>query len=140
MTQVFPQILFPLDHVGIAVTDLDAEILRHQNQFGHSLVHREKVLSHGVEVAFLALGTTEIELLTPISAGGPLKNFLEKKGPGLHHLCYRVENIEAELQRLAASGVQLIDKTPRAGSRQTLIAFLHPKSTGGVLTELCQRM
>lgn len=127
-----------LDHVGIAVHDIDAALLEYRTQFGFSVDSREVIESQRVEVAFIRLPNTLIELLAPQDESSPLAKFLAKRGPGMHHLCYRVDNIEAELTRLIQAGVEVIDKVPRPGAHHTRIAFLHPKSTGGVLTELCE--
>lgn len=127
-----------LDHVGIAVENLEAAISRYKTLYGFELDLREKVPTQQVEVAFLKLANTKIELLAPTSPESTLAKFLKNKGPGLHHICYEVKDIKAELAKLKAKGVELIDQTPRPGAHKTLIAFLHPKSTSGVLTELCQ--
>ena len=127
-----------LDHVGIAVENLDLAIADYLSKFGFKLELREKVASQKVELAFLKLDNTKIELLTPTSPESTLRKFLDSRGPGLHHICYEVADIVAELKRLKDLGLKLIDETPRAGAHNTLIAFLHPKSTAGVLTELCQ--
>jgi methylmalonyl-CoA/ethylmalonyl-CoA epimerase len=130
--------MWPLDHVGIAVRSIDEALLEYRNNFGFALDSREEVRSQGVEVAFIKLPNTLIELLAPLHEESTLAKFIQKRGPGLHHLCYRVDDIEHELARLLAAGVHLIDKIPRSGAHRTRIAFLHPKSTGGVLTELCE--
>ena len=127
-----------LDHVGIAVENLDLAIADYLSKFGFKLELREKVASQKVELAFLKLDNTKIELLTPTSPESTLRKFLDTRGPGLHHICYEVDDIVAELKRFKDLGLKLIDETPRAGAHNTLIAFLHPKSTAGVLTELCQ--
>lgn len=127
-----------LDHIGIAVLNLDEGIKLYKAQFGLQLDLRETVESQQVEVAFLKLANTKLELLAPLSDKSTLSQFLQKRGPGLHHLCYRVNDIRAELARCEAQGMTLIDKQPRPGAHHTLIAFIHPKSCGGVLTELCQ--
>lgn len=130
--------MLPLDHVGIAVSNLDAALEEHRKHFGFQLDSREVVESQKVEIAFIRLPNTLIELLAPTDDTSPLARFLAKRGPGLHHLCYRVDDIVAELDRLAASGVELIDRAPRSGAHGTRIAFLHPRSMGGVLVELCE--
>ena len=127
-----------LDHVGVAVADIEAAIREYETNFGFTLELREELPDHGVRVAFLNLGNTSIELLSPLGNAGALQKFMDSHGPGLHHVCYRVEDIKLELKRLEGSGVRLIDKVPRPGARHTLVAFLHPKSLGGVLTEICQ--
>jgi len=130
--------MWPLDHVGIAVHDIDAALEEYRSQFGFTVDSREIIQSQRVEVAFIRLPNTLIELLAPQDESSPLEKFLAKRGPGMHHLCYRVENIERELARLIQAGVTVIDTVPRPGAHHTRIAFLHPKSTGGVLTELCE--
>jgi len=130
--------MWPLDHVGIAVHDLDSALEEYSRNFGFTLDSREIIVSQRVEVAFIRLPNTLVELLAPQVEGSPLSKFLAKRDPGMHHLCYRVGNIEDELARLTATGVELIDKAPRPGAHGTRIAFIHPKSTGGVLTELCE--
>lgn len=128
----------PVDHIGIAVADLDGEIARYQRDFGAVCALRETVEAQGVTLAFVACGNTEIELLAPTREGTPLERFLRARGPGLHHICFRVSDIVAELARFKGLGHTLIDTLPRPGARGSLIAFLHPKTTGGVLIELCQ--
>ena len=129
---------YPLDHIGIAVKDIDSGIKLYQDLLGLKFLFRETIASQNVEVAFLELGNTKLELIAPLSEASNLTKFLETRGPGLHHVCYRVANIEEELKSLASKGVQLIDKVPRPGAHGSIIAFLHPKSFDGVLTELCQ--
>lgn len=130
--------LYPLDHIGIAVLNLDASIKFHQDNFGLKLELRENIESQRVEIAFLKLENTLLELLAPTDSNSTLSKFLSERGPGLHHICYRVTDIEAEMQRLVLQGLRLIDTKPRPGAHNSLIAFLHPKSTEGVLIELCQ--
>lgn len=130
---------FPIDHIGIAVADLDAAIGEYQKNFGFAVDLRESVASQNVELAFLRLPNILLELLMPTSDTNAVAKFLKSRGPGLHHICYRVPDIRAELTRLEGLGFQLIDKQPRPGAHNSLIAFIHPKSTGGVLTELCER-
>ncbi len=131
---------WPLDHVGIATDDLDKSISQYQKDLSFKLEHRELVKDQKVEVAFLRLENTLIELIAPIDDSSPIAKFLSTRGPGLHHICYRVADIRAELSKLAALGYKLIDETPRVGAKKKLIAFIHPKSFGGVLTELCQHV
>jgi methylmalonyl-CoA/ethylmalonyl-CoA epimerase len=102
------------------------------------LVHREVVEEQGVEAVLLDVGENHVELLRPLSDDTPVGKFLAKRGPGLHHVAYQVTDIEAELQRLQDAGVQLIDASPRVGIRNSRVAFLHPKSSGGVLTEIVE--
>ncbi len=130
--------MYPLDHIGIATQNIDEAITEYGRVFGYTVGFREVVASQNTEIAFLTLSNTKIELLAPHNGQGPIRKFLDNKGPGLHHLCYRVDDIEAELARLDSIGYQLIDAKPRPGAHNTLIAFVHPKSFGGVLTELCE--
>ena len=128
----------PLDHIGIAVSDLDKSIQQYVSDFGCTLKSREKIPSQKVEAVFLSGPTTMIELLVPTEKGSTLSKFIEKRGTGLHHLCYRVNDIEGELKRFGQLGYRLIDSAPRSGAHGTKISFLHPKSVDGVLIELCQ--
>jgi methylmalonyl-CoA epimerase len=127
-----------IDHVGIAVTDLDSAIALYEKTLGMPLVHREKVEEQGVEAVLLDVGDGHIELLQPLAEDTPVGKFLAKKGPGLHHVAYAVSDVTAALAELAEQGVELIDTTPRRGIRDSRVAFLHPRSTGGVLTEIVQ--
>lgn len=127
-----------INHVGIAVKSLDASIPFYRDVLGMTFEGTEEVAEQKVRVAFLAVGESRIELLEPTAADSPVAKFLEKNGEGVHHLAYQVDDIEATLTRLKATGVRLIDETPRRGAHHSLIAFLHPKATGGVLTEICQ--
>jgi methylmalonyl-CoA/ethylmalonyl-CoA epimerase len=127
-----------IDHLGIVVRDLDAALAHWAGLLGIEAVHREVVEDQGVEVAKFPVGESSVELITPVKEGTGIAKFLEKRGEGIHHVCYAVPDLAAELARLAASGVALIDEKPRVGAGGDLIAFLHPKSTNGVLTELKQ--
>ena len=127
-----------LDHVGVAVADLDAAIAIHRDSYGMPLVHRETIASQGVEAALLDIGASHIELLAPLADDTPVGRFLAKRGPGLHHVAYRVDDVGAALEALRAAGLRLIDEAPRAGIRGSQVAFLHPSACGGVLTELVQ--
>jgi methylmalonyl-CoA/ethylmalonyl-CoA epimerase len=127
-----------IDHVGVAVSDLDAAIAIHRDTYGMPLVHRETLADQGVEAALLDVGDGHIELLAPLSADTPVGRFLDKRGPGLHHVAYRVDDVAAALDELRAAGLRLIDDEPRAGIRGSRVAFLHPSASGGVLTELVQ--
>ncbi len=127
-----------IDHIGVAVTDLDAALALYERDYDMTLVHRETVTEQGVEAILLDVGENHVELLAPLGDDTPVGKFLAKKGPGLHHVAYQTTDIVAELERLAAAGVQLIDQSPRIGIRGSSVAFLHPKSTGGVLTEIVQ--
>jgi methylmalonyl-CoA epimerase len=127
-----------IDHVGIAVADLDAAIALHERQYGMALVHRETVTAQGVEAVLLDVGESHVELLAPLGDDTPVGRFLARRGPGLHHVAYRVDDIEAALAALTAQGIRLIDEAPRTGIRGSRVAFLHPSASGSVLTELVQ--
>jgi methylmalonyl-CoA epimerase len=127
-----------LDHVGIAVHSLDESLPLFESITGHKGYGRERVDSQGVEVVFLGAGEGRLELLAPTREDSAVAKYLAKRGPGMHHLCYRVASVAAELDRYRAEGRQLIDETPRAGAAGHLVAFVHPRSTGGVLVELLQ--
>jgi methylmalonyl-CoA/ethylmalonyl-CoA epimerase len=130
--------LTELDHVGIAVVDLEAEVDRYRRAFGLEPVHRETVASQGVEEVLFAIGTSYVQLLRPLDDDTPVGRHLSKRGPGVHHVAYRVDDLAAALQRLRTEGVPLVDEVPRPGSRGTRIAFVHPRGIGGVLVELVQ--
>ena len=127
-----------IDHTGIAVQDIDASLSYYRDVLKLPLVHRETVSEQGVDAVLFDIGDSHLELIAPLGPESSVVRFLEKRGPGLHHLAYRVDDIEATLAALLAAGVRLIDATPRAGIRGSRVAFLHPASTGGVLTELVQ--
>jgi methylmalonyl-CoA/ethylmalonyl-CoA epimerase len=127
-----------IDHVGVAVDDLDAALNLYERVLGMPLVHRETVEEQGVEAVLLDVGEGHVELLKPLGEDTPVGKFLARKGPGLHHVAYAVSDIEATLAELDDQGVELIDKTPRTGIRNSRVAFLHPRSTDGVLTEIVQ--
>jgi len=127
-----------IDHIGVAVEDLDAAIALHESTYGMELVHRETVAQQGVEAVLLDVGENHVELLRPLTEDTPVGKFLANRGPGLHHVAYQVPDIEAALAALKADGAQLIDETPRTGIRNSRVAFVHPKSSGGVLTEIVQ--
>jgi methylmalonyl-CoA/ethylmalonyl-CoA epimerase len=127
-----------IDHVGIAVRDIDEAITLYEGTFGMPLVHRETVESQGVEAALLDVGDGHVELLRPLGAETVVGRFIERHGEGLHHVAYRVEDIEDVLSRLADNGIELIDAKPRVGIRKSRVAFLHPRATAGVLTELVE--
>ncbi len=133
-----PAVFGRIDHVGIAVQDLDAALILHRREYAMTLVHREVVEDQGVEAALLDVGESHVELLLPLGPDTAVGRFLAKRGPGLHHVAYRVEDIDAALDSLRAAGLRLIDEQPRTGIRDSRVAFLHPGSTGGVLTELVQ--
>jgi methylmalonyl-CoA epimerase len=127
-----------IDHMGVAVEDLDAAIALYEKSFEMDLVHRETVESQGVEAVLLDVGDGHVELLAPLGPDTAVGKFLARNGQGLHHVAYAVDDIDAELPRLAATGVELIDSAPRVGIRESRVAFLHPRSTGGVLTEIVE--
>ena len=127
-----------IDHIGVAVDDLDAAIALHESTYGMALEHRETVSEQGVEAVLLDVGENHVELLAPLADDTPVGRFLARSGPGLHHVAYQVSDIEATLAALKADGARLIDETPRTGIRSSRVAFVHPKSSGGVLTEIVQ--
>ena len=127
-----------LDHVGIAVHSLDDALPVFESITGGKGHGRERVEQQGVEVVFLGSGDGRLELLAPTRDDSAVAKFLARRGPGMHHLCYRVDDVAAELDRYRAAGAQLIDQAPRPGAAGHLVAFIHPKSTGGVLVELLQ--
>jgi methylmalonyl-CoA epimerase len=122
-------------HVGIAVEDLDAAVATYVSLFGGVAEHRERVEEQGVEAASLRVGGSRVELLAPTGPDTPVGRFLAKRGPGLHHVAFEVDDVAAELERLRADGVQLIDDEPRRGMFGLQVAFVHPEATGGVLAE-----
>jgi methylmalonyl-CoA epimerase len=127
-----------VDHIGVAVEDLDASLELYERDYGMRLVHRETVAEQGVEAVLLDVGENHIELLAATHADTPVGRFLAKKGPGMHHVAYQVDDIEATLAALKQSGLRLIDETPRVGIRDSRVAFLHPATAGGLLTEIVQ--
>jgi methylmalonyl-CoA/ethylmalonyl-CoA epimerase len=127
-----------IDHIGVAVEDLDAAIALHETTYGMALVHREVVEEQGVEAVLFDVGENHVELLRPLAGDTPVGKFLAARGPGLHHVAYQVADIEAALATLKQQGARLIDETPRTGIRSSRVAFVHPKSSGGVLTEIVQ--
>jgi len=127
-----------IDHTGIAVADLEDSLPFYREVLGLPLVHRETVTDQGVEAALLDIGDGHLELIAPLGPETGVAKFLAKHGPGLHHLAYRVDDIEAALASLSAAGVRLIDQQPRIGIRGSRVAFLHPSAAGGVLTEIVQ--
>ena len=127
-----------IDHIGVAVEDLDAALALYEGTLGMPVVHRETVEEQGVEAVLLDVGDGHVELLSPLGPETPVGKFLAKKGPGLHHVAYAVTDIERTLAELSEQGVELIDSEPRTGIRQSRVAFVHPRSTGSVLTEIVQ--
>ena len=127
-----------INHIGIAVQSIDAVMPFYRDQLGMEFLGCEEVAEQKVKVAMLAVGESKIELLEPTSPDSPVARFLEKSGQGVHHVAYEVADIEAAIAKMISGGARLIDETPRHGAHGTLIAFVHPKSSHGVLTELCQ--
>jgi methylmalonyl-CoA/ethylmalonyl-CoA epimerase len=127
-----------VNHIGIAVPSLAEALPFYRDMLGMAFLGSEEVAEQRVKVAMLQVGESKIELLEPTSPESPVAKFLEKNGPGIHHLAYEVEDIEAAIAGLEAEGARMIDRTPRNGAHGVRIAFVHPKSSGGVLTELCQ--
>lgn len=127
-----------IDHIGVAVTDLDAAIDLYAGKYSMALVYRETVPEQGVEAVLLDVGENHVELLAPLGPDTPVGKYLEKNGPGIHHVAYQVREIEPVLAALKASGMELIDETPRVGIRGSRVAFVHPKAAGGVLTEIVE--
>ena len=131
-------LLTEIDHIAIAVNDLEAAITYYQNAFGATVDHREVVESDGVEEALLKVAESYIQLLTPTRPDSPVAKSLEKRGEGLHHIGYRVNNCAEALAAMIAAGATPLDKAPRPGSRGTTVAFIHPKGSFGTLIELVQ--
>jgi methylmalonyl-CoA/ethylmalonyl-CoA epimerase len=127
-----------IDHIGVAVEDVDAAIALYEEKFEMALAHRETIESQGVEAVLLDVGEGHVELLAPLGPETTVGKFLTRNGPGLHHVAYAVPDIDFALQRIAAAGIELIDAEPRIGIRDSRVAFLHPRSTGGVLTEIVE--
>ena len=127
-----------IDHIGIAVPDLESAMAPYVEGLGISVDHEEEVASQKVRVAMLPVGETNIELLEPTSEDSPIAKFLDRKGPGIHHIALAVEDIEAALQRMTDAGVRMIDTEPRPGAGGTRVAFAHPKAFNGVLIELVE--
>jgi methylmalonyl-CoA/ethylmalonyl-CoA epimerase len=127
-----------IDHVGVAVEDLEAAIGLYEGVLGMPPAHRETVAEQGVEAVLLDVGEGHVELLSPLGPETPVGRFLARKGPGLHHVAYAVTDIEAVLRELSGQGISLIDSEPRIGIRGSRVAFVHPRSTGSVLTEIVE--
>jgi methylmalonyl-CoA/ethylmalonyl-CoA epimerase len=127
-----------VDHLGVAVDDLDAALVLHEAAYGMAVVHREVIEEQGVEAVLLDVGENHVELLRPLAPDTPVGRHLERRGPGLHHVAYQVADVDAVLAALRERGVELIDEAPRTGIRASRVAFLHPRATGGVLTEIVQ--
>jgi methylmalonyl-CoA/ethylmalonyl-CoA epimerase len=127
-----------IDHIGVAVPDLEAAIAAYTQLFGVGPSHREVVASDGVETVMFEVGESRIELLGATGPDSKITGFLAKRGGGIHHVAYGVEDVQGSLDELAAGGMQLLDTRPRRGAGGKLVGFVHPKSASGVLTELCQ--
>jgi methylmalonyl-CoA/ethylmalonyl-CoA epimerase len=134
MRRVFNRI----DHIGVAVEDIDGALALYERDYAMTLVHRETVAEQGVEAVLLDVGENHIELLAATGPDTPVGKFIAKKGPGMHHVAYQVDDIEATLAALKEAGLRLIDEKPRTGIRNSRVAFLHPATAGGLLTEIVQ--
>jgi methylmalonyl-CoA/ethylmalonyl-CoA epimerase len=130
--------LTKINHIGIAVKSLNDSLPFYRDNLGMAFAGIEEVVEQKVRVAMLQIGDSKIELLEPTSEESAVAKFMEKNGPGIHHLAYEVEDIEAAIQKLMADGARMIDEKPRTGAHGSRIAFIHPKSSNGVLTEICQ--
>ena len=127
-----------IDHVGVAVEDLDEAVDLYTKRLGMPLQHRETVEEQGVEAVLVGVGGSHVELLRPLAPDTAVGRFLQRNGPGLHHVAYGTDDIASAIDDLRKAGLQLIDEQPRTGIRNSRVAFVHPKSTGGVLTELVE--
>jgi methylmalonyl-CoA epimerase len=127
-----------IDHIGVAVDDLDEAVSLYSERLGMPVQHRETVEQQGVEAVLLGVGESHVELLRPLSPDTAVGRFLERNGPGMHHVAYGIDDIDSALEQARAAGLALIDDRPRTGIRGSRVAFVHPKSTGGVLTELVE--
>ena len=130
--------LTDIDHVGIAVYDLDAAVAWYRDMFGATVAHRERIESDGVEEALIKVADSYIQLLTPVTDTSPLAKFMERSGEGLHHVGYRVDDCAEVLESVKGAGARVVDEHPRTGSRGTTVAFLHPKTSFATLIELVQ--
>jgi methylmalonyl-CoA/ethylmalonyl-CoA epimerase len=127
-----------IDHIGVAVEEIEPALELYRDSFELTLAHREVVEDQGVEAVLLDVGENHVELLAPLGADTPVGRFLAKQGPGLHHVAYQVKDIDATLESLRQAGLQLIDQEPRTGIRGSRVAFMHPRATAGVLTEIVE--
>ncbi len=127
-----------IDHIGVAVEEIEPALELYRDSFELTLAHREVVEDQGVEAVLLDVGENHVELLAPLGADTPVGKFLAKQGPGLHHVAYQVKDIDATLESLRQAGLQLIDQEPRTGIRGSRVAFMHPRATAGVLTEIVE--
>jgi methylmalonyl-CoA/ethylmalonyl-CoA epimerase len=128
-----------IEHVAVAVSDMDAAIAHYRDVWGLEVEHRERVEDQGVEEAMLSLGESHLQLLAPVGADTTVARFLDKRGEGLHHIAYEVDDLEAALGELKTKGIELIDEAPRPGGRGHMVAFVHPRDNNGLLVELIQR-
>ena len=133
-----PALLTAVDHVGIAVRDLDGAVEWYRRTFGATVARRERIESDGVDEALLSVGSSYVQLLTPFTDDSPVARFLERHGEGVHHVGYRVDDCAAALASVRAAGARVVDEHPRTGSRGTTVAFLHPKGAFGTLIELVE--
>jgi methylmalonyl-CoA/ethylmalonyl-CoA epimerase len=131
-------VLGRIDHIGVATDDLDGAVALYEGTLGMPVAHRETVESQGVEAVLLDVGEGHVELLSPLGPETPVGKYLDKRGPGLHHVAYAVSDIDDVLSRLKEAGIEMIDAEPRQGIRDSRVAFVHPRSTGGVLTEIVE--
>jgi len=127
-----------INHIGIAVQSIEATLPFYKNTFGMEFLEEEEIPAMKIKIAMLKIGESKIELLQPTSEDSYIAKFLEKNGSGIHHIAYETDDIDAEIEKLTAQGIKMIDEKPRCGAHGTRIAFIHPKSSNGVLTELCQ--
>ncbi len=127
-----------IDHIGVAVEEIEPALVLYRDSFELTVAHREVVEEQGVEAVLLDVGENHVELLAPLEADTPVGKFLARQGPGLHHVAYQVGDIDATLQALRQAGLELIDQQPRTGIRGSRVAFMHPRATAGVLTEIVQ--
>ncbi len=127
-----------IDHIGVAVQEIDGSLEVYRDLFGLDVAHREVVSEQGVEAVLLDVGEGHVELLAPLGPDTPVGRFLARKGPGLHHVAYQVSDIDSTLAALKRAGAELLDEQPRVGIRDSRVAFLHPRASGGVLTEIVQ--
>jgi methylmalonyl-CoA/ethylmalonyl-CoA epimerase len=127
-----------IDHIGVAVEEIEPALELYRDRLAMSVAHREVITDQGVEAVLLDVGENHVELLAPLGADTPVGRFLAKRGPGLHHVAYQVPDVDATLEALRDVGMPLIDERPRGGIRGSRVAFLHPRGTGGVLTEIVQ--
>ena len=127
-----------IDHIGVAVEEIEGALALYRDGLELAVAHREVVQEQGVEAVLLDVGENHVELVAPLSADTPVGKFIARQGPGLHHVAYQVQDIDAALESCRRAGLRLIDEQPRTGIRNSRVAFLHPRSTGGVLTEIVQ--